>query len=184
MSKPVKNMLTDTYASRFDGLEGAVLVNLQGLDALTNNDMRTELGGKQIKVTVIRNALAKRAFEGTKLEGLSEYLAGPNAMVYPVGDDASVVSVARELIDWAKKFETIEFRGAVLDGIQFGPDQIKALSEYPTKEEAQANVVTLLLSPARNLAGVLGSPASTIAGILKTVQERLEAGETLAKQSA
>ncbi|MEM6551606.1 MAG: 50S ribosomal protein L10 [Planctomycetota bacterium] len=181
MSRPVKELITNDYKNRFAELEGAVVVNLQGLDALTNNAMRTDLQGKQIKITIVKNSLAKKAFAGTDLEGLSEYLTGPNALVYPIGEDASVVTTARELIDWAKKLEKLEFRGAVLDGIQFGPTEIKKLSEYPTKEEAQAKVVTLLLSPARNLAGALGSPAANIAGILKTIQEKLEAGEEIKK---
>ena len=50
-------------------------------------------------------------------------------------------------------------------------------------EEAQAKVVTLLLSPARNLVGAVKAPAGNIAGILKTIQEKLEAGEEIKKVS-
>lgn len=183
MSKPVKNLITSAYESKFAGLSGAVLVDVRGIEANDNNAFRNDLAGKQIKVTVVRNAMAQRAFEGTDLEGLSGMLDGPSALVYPVGDDNSVVNVARELVDWAKKLEHLDFRGAILDGIRFGADEIEKLSEYPTKEEAQAKVVTMLLSPARNLAGAIKSPAGNIAGILKTIQEKLEAGETIAKAS-
>ena len=41
----------------------------------------------------------------------------------------------------------------------------------------------MLLSPARNLVGAVKAPAGNIAGILKTIQEKLEAGETIAKAS-
>ena len=183
MSKPVKNLITEDYKRRFDGLTGAVLVDVRGMESNDNNEFRAGLAEKQIKITVVKNSQAKRAFEGTDLEGLTEMLDGPSALVYPVSEETSVVNVARELINWAKKLETLEFRGALLDGIKFGPDQIKALSEYPTKEEAQATVVTLLLSPARNLVGAVKAPAGNIAGILKTIQEKLEAGETIAKVS-
>ena len=181
MSKPVKNLITEDYKRRFDGVSGAVLVDVRGMQSNDNNSFRNDLAGKQIKVTVVKNALAKRAFDGTDLEGLTEMIDGPSALVYPVSEETSVVNVARELLDWAKKLEQLEFRGAILDGIQFGPDQIEALSKYPTKEEAQAKVVTLLLSPARNLVGAVKAPAGNIAGILKTIQEKLEAGETIGK---
>jgi len=183
MSKPVKNLITNAYESKFAGLTGAVLVDVRGIEANDNNALRTDLASKKIKVTVVKNAMARRAFDGTDLEGISSLIDGPSALVYPVGDDNSVVNVARELVDWAKKLEHLDFRGAILDGIHFGPDEIKKLSEYPTKEEAQAKVVTMLLSPAKNLAGAITSPASNIAGILKTIQEKLEAGETIASVS-
>jgi len=181
MSKPVKNLITEDYKRRFEGVSGAVLVDVRGMEANDNNELRAGLAEKSIKITVVKNSQAKRAFEGTDLEGLAAMLDGPNALVYPVTEDTSVVSVARELLNWAKKLEEIEFRGAILDGIQFGPDQIKTLSEYPTKEEAQAKVVTMLLSPAQNLVGAVKSPATNIASILKTVQDKLEAGEAIAK---
>ena len=181
MSKPVKNLITEDYKRRFEGLTAAILVDVRGMEANDNNAFRNDLAGKSNKVTVVKNSQAKRAFDGTDLEGLSELLDGPSALVYSVSEDTTVVNVARELVDWAKKLDTLEFRGALLDGIKFGPDQIDVLSKYPTKDEAQATIVTLLLSPARNLVGAVKSPASNIAGILKTIQEKLEAGETIGK---
>lgn len=183
MSKPVKNLITKEYEGRFEGLSGAVLIDIRGIDSNTTNAFRVGLAKKQMKITVVKNSLAKRAFEGTDLEGLSDMIDGGSAMVYAVDQDTSVVNVARELLDWVKKLEKMEFRGAVLDGIKFGPSEIKRLSEFPTKEEAQAKVVTLLLSPARNLVGAVKAPAGNIAGILKTIQEKLEKGETIAKAS-
>lgn len=183
MSKPVKNLITKDYESRFEGLNGAVLVDIRGIDSNTTNTFRAGLAQKQMKITIVKNSLAKRAFDGTDLAGISEMIDGGSAMVYPISDDLSVVSVARELLDWVKRLEKMEFRGAILDGIKFGPNEIKKLSEFPTKEEAQSKVVTMLLSPARNLVGAVKAPANNIAGILKTLQEKLEAGETIAKAS-
>lgn len=181
MSKPVKNLITDTYKQQFAGLNGAVLVDIRGVEANTNNEMRADLNGKQIKITIVKNALAKKAFEGTELEPLNEMLEGPNAMVYPVDEDTSVVSVARELLDWAKKEENLDFKGAVMEGITFGPDQIKKLSEYPTKEEAQAKVVQIVLTPGQKLVGSIVSPGRNLASIVKAIQEKLENGETISK---
>ena len=183
MSKPIKNLITKAYADQFAGVTGAVLVDIRGVEANDNNAFRTDMANKHMKVTVVKNSLARKAFEGSDLEGLNGMIDGPSAMVYPVSEDTSVVNVARELLDWAKKLEHLEFRGAILDGIQFNADEIKKLSEYPTKDEAHAKVVTILLTPGRNLAGAIKSPASNIAGILKTIQEKLEAGETIAKAS-
>jgi len=181
MSKPVKNLITESYKQQFAGLNGAVLIDIRGVEANTNNEMRADLNGKHIKVTIVKNALAKKAFEGTELEPLNQMLEGPNAMVYAVGEEASVVSVARELIDWAKKAKNLDFKGAVMEGITFGPEQIKKLSEYPTKDEAQAQVVQIILTPGQKLAGSILGPGRKLASIVKAIEEKLEKGEMISK---
>lgn len=181
MSKPVKNLITDAYKSRFEGLNGAVVIDIRGIESNDNNTLRAGLAEKQIKVSVVKNSLARRAFKGTDLEQIGEILDGPSAMVYPVSEDTSVVSVARELIDWAKKIKAVEFKGALMEGIVFGADEIDALSKYPTREEAQAQVVQLFLSPAQNLVGSLLSPGRNIAGLVDAIKDKLEKGEEINK---
>ena len=181
MSKPVKNLIKEAYKRKFDGLTGAVVVDIRGVESNDNNRMRSALRSKQIKVTVVNNNLAKATFSGGEMELINEVLDGPSAMVYPTSEDVSVVNVARELIDWSKELDNFEFKGAVMEGIVFGADEIKKLSEYPTKEEAQAKVVQVILTPAQNLVGAIKSPASNLASILKTIQEKLEDGEEIKK---
>lgn len=179
MSKPVKNMIIEEYRRRFDGVTGGVLVHIRGMDALENNVMRNELRKKAIQVTLLKNTLAKKAFAGTPLEALNPSLVGPTAFVYGA---ESAVDVAREIMTWAKKVEQIDLQAASLDGIYFeGAAGVKVLSTFPTREEAQAKVVTLLLSPHRNVVGCAASPGSKLLGVVKTIQEKLENGETIAK---
>jgi ribosomal protein L10 len=92
-----------------------------------------------------------------------------------------VVEVARELVERAKKIKELELKAACLDGIFFeGADGVLRLSTFPTREEAQAKVVTLLLSPGRNLAAAALGPGRRVLGVVKEIQERLERGETIA----
>ena len=180
MSKPVKNLITESYRQRFEGVTGAVLVDIRGIESNVNNRLRNQLAQRQIKITVVRNSLAKLAFKGSDLEPVNEMLDGPSAMAYPMDGEVSVVNVARELIDVAKGVN-LEFKGALMEGIVFGPDQIEELSKYPTREEAQAQVVQLLLSPAQNLVGAVLGPGRQVASIVKAIQEKLEDGEEIKK---
>lgn len=179
MSKPVKEMIIDDYRKRFEGLDGALVVDIRGMTANDNNSLRKNLMQKQIRVTVIKNTLAKKAFDGTSLAPLDAALEGPSALAYGA---ETVVDVARELVEWAKKVKQLTLKGAVLDGQFFeGEEGVKRLSQFPTREEAQARVVQLVLSPAGNLVRAATSPGSNILGIVKEIQERLEKGETIAK---
>lgn len=168
MSKPVKNMIASEYARRFDGVTGAVVVEIRGLDAKATTNVRGKLRSKGIQVTVVKNALARRSFKGGPLASLEKALKGPSALL--TGPESAVL-VAREIVKVAEAEKKVVLKGAIFDGEYYdGEAGVKKLGSFPTKEEAQAKVVTLVLSPARN-----------IMGVVKTIQEKLEKGESVAK---
>lgn len=179
MSKPVKDMISTEYGRRFDGVTGAVVVEIRGLDAKATTSMRGTLSGKGIKVTVVKNALARRVFRGGPLAALERALKGPSALV--TGAE-SVVDVAREIVKIVETEKKIVLKGAILDGEFYEGDAgVKRLSSFPTKAEAQAKVVTLVLSPARNVVGAVKGPGGRVMGIVKAIEEKLEKGETIAR---
>ena len=104
---------------------------------------------------------------------------GPTAVVYPVNDEASVVTVARELVGWAAGLGQLEFKGALMEGAVFGPDQITELSRYPTKDEAHAQAVQIVLSPGQNLIGSILGPGRKLASLVKAIEEKLEKGAAI-----
>jgi large subunit ribosomal protein L10 len=181
MSKPIKELVIADYKKRFENIDGALLVDIRGMTSNDTNDLRLGLQEKRIRVTVVKNTLAKKAFAGTDLEALNEGLVGPSAVAY---GDTSVVDVARQLVEWARKIKHLTLKGAVLDGHYYdGAEGVKRISNFPTKEEAQAKVVQLFLSPASNLLRAATSPGSNILGIVKEIRERLEKGQAIAKVS-
>jgi len=181
MSKPVKEMLVAEYRRRFADLDAAVVVEIRGLDAEGTASLRGELREKAIRVAIVKNTLARTAFSDTPLEALDPALKGPSALVF---GGASVVDVARELVARAKKVKELELKAACLDGVLYeGAEGVTRLSTMPTREEAQTELVTLALSPGRNLLGAAKGPGARILGIVKEIQERLERGEEIAKAS-
>lgn len=181
MSKLVKGMMIRDYESRLEGVDDALLISIRGIGAVDTNEIRANLQAKDIRVTVIRNALAKKAFEGTGLESLSPLLTGSSTLAYGA---ESVVDVAREIIGLVKTYPDIELKGAVLDGQVFeGEAGVEALSKYPTRDEAIAQAVTLVLSPGRKLVGAIKGPGAKVAGIIKAIEGKLEDGETISRVS-
>lgn len=179
MSKPVKNMIASEYRTRFGDLTEALLVDVRGIDANDNNQLRQSLHAHGVRITVIRNTLAKSAFADTALAALDPALEGPSALCY---GGESVVDVARMMVDWAKKIDQLEVKAAVLDGEFFeGAAGVKRLSTFPTRDEAQAKVVQLVLAPAGNVVGGAMGPGGKLMGIVKELQERLEKGEAIEK---
>ena len=179
MSKAVKEFMMQDYRDRLGDLEDAIVVSLRGIDANSNNAIRNGLRKKDIHVSVVRNKLFAQTFADTKLGELSPVLTGANALAYGA---ESVVEVAREFVDLMKEFPDIELKGAVLDGeLYAGSDGVERLSKFPTRDEAIAEDVTLVLGPGRKLMGALKGPGGNLAGVIKAIQDKLEAGETISK---
>ncbi len=179
MSKPVKEMMIREYQDMLGDHEDALVIGMRGIPANDNNAIRSGLAKKDIKVTVVRNKLFGKAFGETGLAPLSEVLVGANALAYGA---ESVVEVAREIVEIVKQFPNVELKGAVLGGVLFeGEAGVKALSKYPTRDEAIAEDVALILGPGAKLVASVKGPGANLAGILKAIEEKLEKGETIAK---
>lgn len=179
MSKLVKNLIIREYASRLEGQNDAMLISIRGMKAIDTTKLRGGLRKKNIRVAIIRNSLARRGFKGTGLEALTPLLTGPSALAFGGG---SVVEVAREIVGLLKDFPALELKGAVLDGTLFqGEAGVKELSKFPTKDEAIATAVTLIVSPGRKLMASILGPGQTVANLIKAVELKLEKGEAIAK---
>ncbi len=177
MSKPIKNMVTESYRRRFEGVDGGVIVDLCGVASNDNNHLRSVLAQEGLRVTIVKNSLARRAFAGTALEGVSQVIDGPSALVY--GGD-SVVVIVRQLVDLLKKVKNLELKGALMEGEVFEADQMEALSKYPTRQEAQSQILSVILGAGGQVISAATSGGSAIASILETMIEKLEKGETIA----
>ena len=179
MSKTVKNFLMRDYAERLEGVDDAIVVSIRGIPANDNNTLRTSLAEKNISVMVVRNSLAKSALKGGSLENLAPIFDGPSALAF---GGETVIDVARELVAWAKKVKALELKGAVLDGELFtGAEGVEQLSKFPTREEALAQTVTLILSPGRKLVGAAMGPGSRLMSIVESLKTKLENGEEITK---
>ena len=179
MSKPVKELVRKELIKRFHGLTSLAIVGFTGLDAIATNVVRGRLLGKDIRITVVKNSLARQAFKEVGLDVAGPLLDGPCAVAYGA---ESVVDVVRELLDIHKQYPSLTVKGAVLEGEAFEESQIDALSKYPTRDEAIAHVLACALAPGGKIAACLLGPGGKIASILKTIEEKhKDEGDSLAE---
>jgi large subunit ribosomal protein L10 len=150
MSKPVKELVRKELVKRLDGVSSVAVVGFTGIDAITTRTIRGRLRTKSIRMTVVKNAIARQAFKSLGLEVATEMLDGPCALAY--GGD-SVVSIVRELLLLSKDTPKLTVKAALLDGEIFGTERIEELSKYPTRTEAIGKIVASLLGPGKILAG-------------------------------
>lgn len=172
MSYLVKNLVQNEYEKMFGDVSEFVVVDLTGVSGVDNNILRGELKKKGIRMTVVKNSLMCLALQKLGMDAACGiFAAGPCTVAY--GGD-SVVDVAKEVVDWAKKIKAITPKGAYVDGTLMAGDGVKELSKMPTRVELQGQVVQLALTPGTNVAGALVGPGGVIAGCIESVIEKLE----------
>lgn len=172
MSQYVKGLLQNELSVKFADVTDFVVLEAKGVGGNDNNEMRGILKEKGVKLSVVRNAMMRRALEGLEMnEAIVMFESGPCAVAY--GGD-SVVDVAKEMDEWSKKFEGVVFKGAFVDGVAIDADGAKALAKMPSRVELQATVVMLAKTPGANIAGAISGPAGHIAGCVKSIIEKLE----------
>jgi large subunit ribosomal protein L10 len=175
MSKKVKNLITGELTSKLKTLENVAVLSPRGIDGIKNNQLRRRLREKGLKMTVVKNSLARRAVTGTRLAGFDKLLDGPSALIH---GNLSVAAVARLLIEEKKNNDKLEIRGLFFDGeIYEGEKGIEKASKLPTREEAIANLLAMILGPGRKLAGAIKGPGGKLGAVLKTIEEKAKEKE-------
>jgi large subunit ribosomal protein L10 len=182
MSKKVKSLIEKELTTKFSPLEGIAVISPQGIGGTKTNLLRRRLGAKGLKVTVVKNTLARRAASTTKLKGFEKLLNGPSAVVY---GKLGIPSIARLLVDEKKNDETLELRGVFFDGEAYeGEKGVVKVSKFPTREEAIAQIVAAVGGPGRKLVGAVKGPSGKIAGLLKAIEEKAEKAAPAAAAAA
>src|SRR5436305_1762206 len=108
MSKKVKSLIERDLTNRFKDVDGVGVISPRGINAVKNHAIRRKLHDKGLRMTVVKNTLAKRATQQSKIKGFDALLDGPSAVVY---GKASISTIARLLLDEKKADETLELRG-------------------------------------------------------------------------
>jgi large subunit ribosomal protein L10 len=176
MSKFVKDLITRDLQSRLQGVDDALLVDVIGLENNKNVALRQRLRKKNIHLLVVKNSLARRATEGTRLAPAFDSAGGTLALIWG-GDD--IIALAKEVISIAedKQYEKFLPKGGVIDGQPLAGDQIKAVSRWPTRLEQLSILSGQILSPGSKLSSQLLGAGAKLASQIKKKSEGEDASE-------
>jgi large subunit ribosomal protein L10 len=170
MSKKVKNLITGELAKAFENLDAVAVISPSGIDGVRNNQLRRRLRQQGLRMTVVKNTLARRATAPTKLAPFAKLLDGPSAVIH---GPASMPAVARLLLEEKQSNEKLELRGLLFDGDLYeGEEGVTQVSKLPTRQEAIANLLGLIVGPRRKLAGAIKGPGGRLGAVLKTIEEQ------------
>jgi large subunit ribosomal protein L10 len=176
MSKYVKDLITKDLRGRLNGVEDALLVDVIGMKNEKSVQLRQRLRQKNIRLMVVKNSLARRATEGTRLAPAFNRGEGTLALLWG-GED--LISLAKEVvkISQMKEFEPFQPKGGAMDGQPLSAEQVKAVSKWPSRLEQLSILSGQILSPGATLSAQMLSPGAKLASQVKKKGEETSESE-------
>ncbi len=169
LTKAQKNKKVAALASDLEKSTSAIIGTFTGLTASKDFSLRKivrEAGGSY---HVVKNKLAAKSSQGTKVEAALQGLKGVSSVAYTSGDP---VALAKALSTWVKDNAEFTFKLGIVDGKVITKEQIGELANMPGKEELFSKLLFLINAPATRLATVTNAVSRNLAVVIDQAREQ------------
>jgi large subunit ribosomal protein L10 len=141
-----------------------VVIDYKGLSVAEITDLRRRLRPTGTECKVTKNTLMRIAVEGDEIwEPMSQFCKESSAFLFLKDDLAGAIKAYQ---DFQKATKKTAIRGGVMEGRALNEDEIKAVTELPTKEELMARLAGALNAiPTRLAVGTKAVPTKLAVGI-------------------
>lgn len=170
MSKAVKSLMMKQLTEQLRGAEDVVFVDISKLDGVSNNRLRAASRKQSIELLAAKFSLARRTLldMGWKVDNVT---GGPTTIAW--GSD--VVGLAKQAIKWEKEFPGAVVKGGYVGGQTVTSEEVKVLSESPSKEELISMIIGGLMSASTAALSAINAPGSNLASQIKQISEKEQA---------
>ena len=170
MNRSEKKVFVEKVRDDFSNSSTIIVTHYSGLNVKEIEDLRKAMrvNGANFKVT--KNSLIKLVLENSKIESISDLFIGPTAVAY----SSDPVAPARVAVEYEKKFKNFKIIGGAFEGEKIGEEKINFLASLPTLDEIRGKLVSLLITPAQNIASIIKAPASQLTRLISARNEELE----------
>ncbi len=144
ISKDKKKVIIEKVADLLKDSKSIVFFNFKGFSVKNTIEMRRKLRESKVGYLVAKKTLAKRAFDGAKIEGVIPNIVGETALAY----SADLIAPAREVYGFQKKYkDNVAIVGGIFDGKYMSREEMMAVALIPSQETLYAQFVNVINSP-------------------------------------
>ena len=169
LTRASKTEKVKKLAAELEHSTSAIIGTFKGLTASKDFELRKTIRSAGGSYHVVKNKLAARAGEGTKVEQALKGLKGVSAVAYTSGDP---VALAKALSNWVKDNAEFTFKLGIIDGKVINVAEIGDLATMPGKEELFSKLLFLVNSPAQRLATVINATGRNLAVVINQGVEK------------
>lgn len=149
-----------------------IAADYRGLNVAELTDLRVKAFESGLSMRVVRNTLARRAFENTEHACLLEALVGPIILLFSPEDPGVGARVIR---DFTKTNDKLEVKAFTMSGTLMAADQLSAVASLPTREEALAQLCGVLKAPVTKFVRTLAEPHTQLVRVLAAYGDKKQA---------
>jgi large subunit ribosomal protein L10 len=172
MDRATKEATVDELKAEFAKITSLVVADYRGINVPTVTGLRNEFRKAQCVYRVYKNTLVKRAIQGTKMEGLSKYLEGTNAIMFSYESPSAPAKVATK---FAKENEKFKVKAAYFEGQVVEGAGVESLASMPGKDEMRAMLLATFIAPATKLVQTLAAGSTSFVYLL-AAREKAQQG--------
>jgi len=164
ISKSRKEELVGQYKGLLEDNNGIVITSYSGitvkeLEALRRNVR--ELGGQ---FHIVKNTLMELAFEEAGISLPTEVLEGTTAVGFTNED---LPGLAKAILDVAKESGAMNIKAGVVDDAIYDGVEMRRIAELPPMPIVQAQLLSMIQTPANRIATVVASSVRQIVNVTK-----------------
>jgi large subunit ribosomal protein L10 len=163
MNKESKKNYIEEMKKNFSDNEAVMIAQYQGLNVTELDELRKQLREKEILFKITKNRITKIAIKDSPVKDLEKYFTGPTAAA--MSSDA--ITTAKILTKFAKSHNKLKIVAGFMDGKVLDEKEVAIIATLPSLDEARANIVGILATPAQKLVSILLAPGSKIANLAR-----------------
>ena len=182
VSKAKKIEQVEKLSAELKDASHAIVGTFAKLPVEKDFELRKAVRSAGGRYRVVKNTLAERAAEGTKVADALKGLAGVTSIAYTTGDP---VALAKALSKYAKDNPEYTFKAGIVEGRAIAIKDIDALANMPSKEEIYSKLLFLISAPAQRLVTAMNAVSRNLAVVLNQgVQQNKFGGSAEAAPAA
>ena len=163
MNKESKKNYIEEMKKNFSSNESVMIAQYQGLNVTELDELRKQLRDKGIIFKITKNRITKIALKDSPVKDLEKFFTGPTAAAM----SSDPIATAKILTNFAKKHNKLKIVAGFMDGKVLDQNEVAIIATLPTLDEARANIVGILATPAQKLVSILLAPGSKIANLAR-----------------
>ncbi len=150
----------------------AIAAEYIGLSVEDMTALRVKAREHNVYLRVVKNTLARRAFEGTEFECMSDAMVGPLVLAFSQEDPGAA---ARVISEFAKENDKLVVKLVSIGGKLLDAGDIKRLADMPTKDQAISMLMSVMNAPVEKLVRTLNEVPTKLVRVVAAVRDQKDA---------
>ncbi len=167
-----KQGIIEEVLSRLEGATSVVAAQYSGMSVSDLTELRSTAREANVDVRVVKNTLARRAFQGTKHAEMVDVLQGQLILAFSNDGPGEAAKVFKKV---GRNHQALKVVGISLGSGVISGSKLDMVAKLPNKEEAISTLMAVMQAPIGKLACTLNEVPGKLVRTVAAVKEAKEA---------